>query len=479
MAATSPERRDLPLPKTTGGRHVPSYRLYLDGADAPPAVAEDLHEIFVEQATDRADSFALTLANERHRWSDAKTLRPGTKVRIELGYREDRTYPVLDGEVVSWKAVYPRRGPSILRVQGFSRYHRLERPRLTRAWPAKSKFSDIARKIADEVGLGCGVEDSGLQHETVFQHNQTNLRFLVELARRIGFECFVSEGKLFFRRPRLEKGKRLALTWKENLIGFRWRSSIARVPTAVDVRSFDPGRKLPSAGGAASGVEPPMGGTITGPTLAGRLGQARQRVVFEVLRRDEEAKTLAEATLRRAAVTTVHAEAVCQGEPRAQAGLVVEVAGVSPDLCGLYYIERATQSLLPAGYTTTLHLVRTSLGQVKAPPPVLKPAPPPRRRLPPRKAPPAPHPFAPARFDPAVRERVRDQVAALTRAAAVGAPFCEECARAEAEAAEEAAPPDPRATALVQALEAAAKDGTPFCEECARPAAAPPVQGPA
>ncbi len=381
----TPERTE-PKPGAGGGggggagRHTPKYRIQIRGSDAPPALAEDVREVVVDQGADRADLFTIALANDGNRWSDSPTLKVGTPIKISLGYEETGTTLVLDGEVTALQATYPRRGPSTLRVQGYTRYHRLKRTRFTRSWPDRSKLSDIAKKIAQEVGLADGVEDSGLLIETVYQHNQTNLQFLLELARRIDFEVFASEGKLYFRRARLDRAKVETFKWKENLISFRPRIVLSRMPTTVKVLSWDPLRKVPVPGGAGPGAEgPAMGGTATGPKLSEALGQARQQVVFETIRKDPEARALAEAVLKRATRGTVKAEAVCQGSPAIQPGMVVEMDQVGPEFGGPYYVERAVHALLPAGFSTTLHLARTSTGRTPepAPKPPKKPPPPP------------------------------------------------------------------------------------------------------
>jgi len=379
---STPERSEPKRGQGSGGaasRHTPKYRIQIRGADAPPALAEDVREVVVDQSTEMADHFVITLANDGSRWSDSGTFKIGTPIQIGLGYEETGTTVVMDGEVTALHASYPRRGPSTLRVQGFTKYHRLQRTKHTRSWPERSKLSDVAKKIAQEVGLGDGVEDSGLQYETVYQHNRTNLQFLLELARRIDFEVFAAEGKLYFRRARLDRGKVETFKWQENLISFRPRAALARMPTEVKVLSWDPVRKQAVPGGAAPGAEgPAMDGTATGPRLSQALGPARQQVVFEAIRKDQEARALAEAVLKRATRRTVRAEAVCQGAAAIQPGMVVEMDGVGPEFGGPYYVERAVHGLLPAGFSTTLHLARTSTGRTPEPAPKPpKPPPPP------------------------------------------------------------------------------------------------------
>ena len=63
----------------------------------------------------------------------------------------------------------------------------------------------LSKKIAEEVSIKIGkIDPSGVVHDYIFQSNQTNMEFLRERATRIGFELFVRDGKLNFRKPKAE-----------------------------------------------------------------------------------------------------------------------------------------------------------------------------------------------------------------------------------------------------------------------------------
>jgi phage protein D len=71
----------------------------------------------------------------------------------------------------------------------------------------------------------------------VFQENQTNLEFLRERAARNGFELFVQNGKLNFRKPK--NNQALELTWLKQLTSFQVRVTSAEQVDAVEVRGWN------------------------------------------------------------------------------------------------------------------------------------------------------------------------------------------------------------------------------------------------
>jgi Phage protein D len=106
--------------------------------------------------------------------------------------------------------------------------------------------SDIVKKIAKEVGIEFSartIDTSGAPHDYVFQENQTNMEFLRERAARIGFELFIQDGKLNFRKPKVDGS--LELKWLKDLHSFRVRVSSTEQVSEVEVRGWDYSRKKP------------------------------------------------------------------------------------------------------------------------------------------------------------------------------------------------------------------------------------------
>ncbi len=370
-------------------RNTPKYRVKVGGGDLAPPLAAALREIHVDQAVDMADMCTLVFENERARVSDDRSLQPGARVQVELGYEENggRTFPVIDGEVVAIKASFPRRGPASVRFQIYTRHHRLQRGRHTRAFNGLP-YSGIAARIAQEVGLEPAIDPTEPAIEMVFQRNQTNLEFLCELAARVGYEVFAGDGKLFFRKPTWNGAKVRTLRRGEDLLAFNPRVQAALVPPEVHVLGWGLD-KQPIEGRAGEGDEgPDYGGQKKALALSQEIGpQGVRQLIRGVVLPDAAAATaVARTSLQAAAQTAVRAVAQLAGAPDLRPGFIVEVDGVGEVFSGEYYIRRVVHAYLQKGFATTLFLSRSSIRR----PPPSPPRPPPRpeepAQVPPRPA---------------------------------------------------------------------------------------------
>ena len=173
---------------------------------------------------------------------------------------------LIKGEVTSIEADYDSLGTRAV-VRGYDKSHRLAAGRKTATFQ-NVKYSDIASTIAGGAGLTAEVDDSGGTVEHVLQANQSDLDFLYDLARRIGFDCRVDGDKLLFKKPvessgapgagDLETEDPVQLVWNHNLLEFRARMSAMSQVAEVKVRGWDVKKKEVVIGQAeATGDERP------------------------------------------------------------------------------------------------------------------------------------------------------------------------------------------------------------------------------
>ncbi len=165
-------------------------------------------------------------------------VRVGSKVKISATALGDPSpAPLISGEVTALEGEYRESKAPVLLVRGYDASHRLMRGRISEVH-AQQKYSDIAGAIAGAAGLERGqIDDSGSVHEFVHQAAQTDWDFLRGLAREIGFEVAVRDGKLDFRNPP-EAGSRT-----------RRRRPRQHRPAPAGLRPGAPGVPAPRHGG--------------------------------------------------------------------------------------------------------------------------------------------------------------------------------------------------------------------------------------
>jgi hypothetical protein len=239
----------------------------IDGAALAPDIEGQLESALVVDRLAMPDTFTLVFRDPTRDLLSRAGLEIGRKVAISTtSLRGDSPESLIVGEVTSIEADYDSLGTRAV-VRGYDKSHRLAAGRRTATYQ-NVKYSDIASQVASAAGLSAEVDDSGGTVEHVLQANQSDLDFLLGLARRIGFDCRVEDETLLFKRPVRSSGAPGAgdfasedpvqLVWNLNLLEFRARISAVAQVSEVKVRGWDPAAKaavIGQAGAAASNAE--------------------------------------------------------------------------------------------------------------------------------------------------------------------------------------------------------------------------------
>ena len=337
---------------------APEVKVRVNGAALPEPAAADLVAVAVVNDVDAMGMFTLTLGGwdvvaMEVKWMDSELFREGNPVQIELGYR-DSTQTLFSGEITGLEPHFPEAKPPILTVRGYDRLHRLMRRRKTHSF-TNVKDSDIAATLAGTAGLTPDVEDSGVTHPYVLQHNQTDLAFLLSRARRIDYEVFADDRTLHFRARALRESAALTLRRDIELLEFHPRLTTMGQVQEFEVRGWSPQDKQALVGRAGAGDEPAtMKGTESGPSAVRRLfaptGSALDR---EPVQSQADADRIARQRFSDMALGYVCGEGVCIGDPRLRAGSVVEIEGLGGRFSGLYYLTSTQHCFSPrSGYRT-------------------------------------------------------------------------------------------------------------------------------
>ncbi|HLH74614.1 MAG TPA: type IV secretion protein Rhs, partial [Chloroflexota bacterium] len=223
---------------------------------------------------------------------DADAFPIGAEVEIEMG-RQAEPSAVFKGEITTVELDIGLGHAPMLVIRGFARSHRLHRGRQSKSY-LNVTDSDVVSKIGQEVGLQVQVDPTTTVHDYLFQTNQTNWEFLKERASRVGYELFVDDRTLHFRKPK--NGQEMASELKlwENLLSLRVKVTSAFQAESVVVRSWDPKTKEAVVGTASKGkLAPSTGIGKTGAQMASEFGSATVYIVNRPVGSQSEADALA------------------------------------------------------------------------------------------------------------------------------------------------------------------------------------------
>jgi phage protein D/phage baseplate assembly protein gpV len=268
---------------------------------------------------------------------------------------------LIKGEITALEPLFEEGMIAKLVVRGYDISHQLYRETRSQAFLNK-KDSDLADEIARAVGLKAEVDTTSTVYDHIYQHNQSDLAFLMQRAWRIGYECFVEEGKLFFRKPKpIEDG--IKLTWGEDLLTFFPRMTLAEQVDEVTVKGWDPDSQKAVVGQAQKGkLYPEIGEKKDGATWANSFGNGKLVIVDQPVVSQAEANTLAEARLNELSGAFVQAEGRAFRRPDIRAGKTVELEGLGKRLSGKYLVTQVNHVYTAEGWKSTFNVCGSRTG---------------------------------------------------------------------------------------------------------------------
>jgi phage protein D len=279
-------------------------------------------------------------------WSRRPEITPGSALEINFigqdGTEADDSAFI--GEITAVESKFASEGSFKLIIRGYDRAHRLQRGRFTRVFQGDGD-SDIATRIAQEVGLLTDVERTNGTHEYVLQDNQTNWEFLLERAARNGFEVQVKDRTLVFKPPPSTPRQHVELRYvDQELDWFRATMTTGEQVNEVEVRGWDPLNKQVIVGSATNpeGL-PDVGESRNGGEMSQTAfqQQAKMLVSHQPIYEQQQADQQAQSILNRMSGTFITIEGVADGDPRVQVGSEIELDSGADRFDGTYYVTNA------------------------------------------------------------------------------------------------------------------------------------------
>ncbi|MFW6359563.1 MAG: VgrG-related protein [Chroococcales cyanobacterium] len=348
--------------------YIADLLLQIEGEDASQALMQDILQVSVEESLHLPGMFTIVIKNDYlpgrtddQPWQHEALFSIGKSIKIGFSssttgaseFSEEKKGYVLQGEITAIETHFTSEAQAPIIIRGYDVSHCFHRGRYNRSFQNMTD-TDIVKKIAGEVSIQTGtVDSSGDPHDYVFQENQTNMEFLRERAARNGFELFVQEGKLNFRKPKSKAT--LNLQWLQELQSFRVRLTSAEQVSSVEVRGWDyVQKKAISASKNSDSVitETDYGdGKKTSSAFNGKASDAKMLVVDQPVFSAKEADKIAQALFNELGGQFVHADARADGNPEIRPGKVVNLTDMGK-YSGKYYITETRHLFHERTYTT-------------------------------------------------------------------------------------------------------------------------------
>lgn len=356
--------------------YVPAFEVRLSGRPVGQDVVRDILSVTYKDSVQDIDSFEIAINNwdaeaRTFKYSDQRLFDPGQKVDLRMGY-QGALRPMLSGEITSLRPSFPSGGGSTLAVSGLNVLHRFRTQQESRTY-INLTDSQIAAQIAAR--LKVTVETHASTDEPRFnyliQDNQYDVIFLMERARRAGYDLVVEERPqgqssqtvIIYKPSTTVHHPTYRLSYGKSLVEFQPELTTANQVGKVTVRGWDAVRKEPIVYTATRDELKVKGVGERGGQAAidKSIEQKAEIVATKPVESREEARKLAIEILQGIAKEMVKGTGSVPGLPDIRSGTVVEIDGLGDRFSGRYFIVSTTHAIGDSGYTTQFECRREEL----------------------------------------------------------------------------------------------------------------------
>ncbi|MGK3998397.1 phage late control D family protein [Sorangium sp. So ce1024] len=294
-------------------------------------------------------------------FEDERAIKLGTRIQIYAG-EVASPQEIFRGVVTGLEAEFSQDAPPELVVLAEDVFQRARLSRRTRLHEDVS-LADLARRLADELGLTPRVTGLGERIGTRVQLNESDLAFLRRLLRDhdadmqvVGDELHVSA------RSDVQRGE-IELRLFSQLTRARVVADLAHQVTEVTTSGWDSAQGQRFSGASSGASLGPGAGRTGARLLQDALGARSEHLGHVAALSSAEARALAEAHFDQRARRFVCLEGTAEGNPALRVGTHVRVRGISPRFDNTYYVVKACHRFDQArGYETDFEAECAYLG---------------------------------------------------------------------------------------------------------------------
>ena len=334
---------------------VPEVKVKIDSKEITTKVFDKFVKLKVSSATDAVGMAKVVFNDNREcELQNEKSFTIGKSISISIGYSQEFK-ELFNGEIARIDYNFSQAGFNTIELVCFDKLYKLSRIKHSQAF-IKMKDSEIAKQLADEVGLQSDIDATTTTIDYLFQNNQTNLDFLRMRAKRIGYEVAIDNGKFIFKKARFLKndtGPEIKL--EEDLIEFSAKIDATNVLEEIVVTSWDPVTKTRVEGRAKAGDEPYVASAANKGTkeVKKRIKDKAKNYKIDIPNLSaKEAKAIAKAELTRRSMDFLTGYGSCIGNPDIKASKIIKIKNVGKKISGEYYVVSCEHIYSTSGYKT-------------------------------------------------------------------------------------------------------------------------------
>jgi len=289
------------------------------------------------------------MASQTFDVADSETLKPGTEVDIALGYG-DTEETVFKGVVVRFGIKIGAEKASQLVLECRDKAAAMTLGRRHRVFIDKTD-SDIAASLVGEYGLSADVAATTVTHKELVQHDCSDWDFMLARAEANGCVVVVTDGKVSIKPPQTDAAPALKVSYGTDLMAFDADIDARTQVASVKTLAWDP-KTQQALTANASPQSLGLQGDLNGATLAQVLPKAECTLRTSAAQEPAVLTQWAKAQQVKAELARVRGRVKFQGSALAQAGGLLEVAGVGTRFNGKVYAGAVQHDVDDGNWTT-------------------------------------------------------------------------------------------------------------------------------
>ena len=361
--------------------YIPTFEVKLRGRPLGKDVVRDIVQVTYKDDIKEVDSFEISINNwdaetRTYKYSEGDLFDPGKEIELKMGYfGKDSLRLMIKGQITSLRPKFPSAGQPTLAISGLNLLHQFRTKQESHAY-TKMTDSKIAEQIGGRLGIKVRTDPTAAAKEKpddyIFQDNQYDIIFLMERARRNGYDLFVEEtdqqgnpiqSRLYFGPSDNIRSVTYKLKFGATLVEFQPELTTAQQVSEVTVKGWDAKRKKPISQTAkrselkTKGVGPKGRQEALEKAFSGR----KEIIADRPVNSEAEAKKMAVAALESIAKEMVKGNGSTVGLPDLRAGGVIEITGMGDRFSGRYFLTSTTHAIGDGGYTTNFECRREEI----------------------------------------------------------------------------------------------------------------------
>lgn len=301
-------------------------KLYVDGSEVKPAVAQFMTSMEVSESLEQMDLIEARFTippTGSPRDAVLKLAKHGAKVKVEL-CEDGSAKRTLEGLLVEIGYGGSEASGMEMTLRGLSDLTKLKNSSMSIVHEGND--AAVVKKIAGGAGLGADIQGVDGSAEFQFQPNLTNAEVVQQIAKRNNYVFRVDQGKLVFSRvTKAGAGAKVKVPWL-SVSSFSVNQSLDGLVTDVTVTGKDLKANKWLKGQAKAGDIAKISGGKSGTDLAKKTFGKVEYLIDHTDDADQsQLVAVAKGELQRRAERFVQGEFTCKFQPAARSGAQVEI----------------------------------------------------------------------------------------------------------------------------------------------------------